>query len=262
MVILLKFLVHFIKYALLLVDLGPDAIIEILGGANLYIPDCLPELYEFQNRYFPREFFEELYKNEESSPPTPIKIPKDPHPGFYTGSQEYLDFLAKKLNPVLDKYSCSKELLGSKFPPKDGTLIYDFFGEGIPAYKFHQHYLPSFYPPVDSLPNPLGEIFFIIPIDGYSLDGLLLNESFPPKPEETVYGFSKNIFTFLETTYKIVQKPGRLDPELKDFLHDVYSAYRKPGHVRHVFYKSKDDISRKPFRRWVLRKRKNPVSKK
>ena len=186
----------------------------------------------------------------------------EPHPGFYEKTPAYLDFLAEKLNPSLHKYSSSKDLLGERYPPADGSLIYDFFSDGVPKYKFPQYtYIFSYYPfeMFPGLPGSWYGPFFegsvigiSTPCDGYSLDGLLLNKKAVPDPV-VVYKFSKDIFVFSKTMYDFMQNPGPLDPELEEFFLDLYRAFTRPRYVRKVFYKNKRDIG--PKRSFNVKKR-------
>ena len=186
----------------------------------------------------------------------------EPHPGFYEKTPAYLEFLAEKLNPNLHKYSSSKDLLGERYPPVDGSLIYDFFSDGIPKYKFPQYTYSVPHYPFETFPNLSGLLFgpffegYVIgvstPFDGYSLDGLLLNKKAAPDPV-FVYKFSKDIFVFSKTMYDFMQNPGPLDPELEEFFLDVYRSFTRPRHVRKVFYKNKGDLG--PKRRVNVRKR-------
>lgn len=193
------------------------------------------------------------------------RLSEDPHPGFYFKTKEYLDFLAKKLTePFLEKYSSSKDLLGDTFPPKDSAIIYDFFGDGHPYYSFPKHIYYNDRYPFNTLPN-LTKSSFMIPFDGYSMDGLILNIDIDSEPaEELIYGFSRNVVMFSKTVFDFIQEPGPIDAELKDFLYDLYSASINPKYMRQVFYKSKKDVKPRPFGRGAVypmkRGQKKPLS--
>jgi hypothetical protein len=214
-----------------------------------------PQPKEFDNQNISEE---ENNKSSEKKPPVRLRrrISPGPHPGIFTNSPEYFDFLAKKLNPSLNLYTSSIDLLGEKFPPADGSLINDFFSEGFPKYKFPTYYYfyPDFFYPFNILPNPQGHSFFI-PFDGYSMDGKLLNKNL--SSDELRYGFSKNIFVFAKTAYDFMKNPAPFDPELEEFFIDVYRAFTRPRYVRKVYYKSKKDFT-KTFR---VRKRKKDLFK-
>jgi hypothetical protein len=301
----MKLAIQFCKLVYLFLQQGPELIFELLNVPTLYIPDCMEELYAFHKEFLTAEYiisaFGEQYyldyydfcygdhvikPNFEPSPFDPDKysdakpvldsegkavvklrrrLSDDPHPGFYFKTKEYLDFLAKKLTePFLEKYSSSKDLLGDTFPPKDGSLIYDFYGEGIPySYFPKQVYYNDRYP-FDSLPN-LTKSSYMIPFDGYSIDGLILNIDLDSEPaQELVYGFSRNIIMFSKTVFDFVLEPGPIDSELQDFLYDVYSASVNPKFMRQVFYKSKSNVKPRPFGRGAVypmkRGQKKPLS--
>lgn len=186
----------------------------------------------------------------------------EPHPGFYEKTPAYLEFLAEKLNPSLHKYSSSKDLLGNTYPPADGSLVYDFFSDGIPKYKFPQYTysIPEY--PFETFPDLSGLLFgpffegygigISTPFDGYSLDGLLLNKKATHDPV-FFYKYSKDVFVFSKTMFDFMQNPGPLDPELEEFFLDLYRAFSRPRYVRKVFYKSKRDI--RPKRSFYVKKR-------
>lgn len=212
--------------------------------------DCFS--YFFSGSYFDTDcFYSNLYTNLYKITKEAEQFDSDPYLGFDPDSidlKNYLDFLAKKLNPNLTKYSTSLDTLGETFPPADGSLIYDFFSDGVVKYKFPQYFftkrdLPSYLSNLSSL-LPDKEVF---PLDGYSLDGLLLNRKIEKDPGVPIFRFSKNIFSFLKTVGDFFQNPaGLLEPKLDDFVVDVIRGYRRPKYTRFVFYKNKQEL-RKPF---------------
>jgi hypothetical protein len=250
-------------------------LLQAFNQLNIETQSDLPEVEEFDNEKGTKvENLEdkpvaESSEEENTDTDTPkkkVRIQRrrspDPHPGFYEKTPAYLEFLSEKLNPNLHKYSSSKDLLGERYPPSDGSLVYDFFSDGIPKYKFPQYVysVPDY--PFETLPNLSGLLFgpffegYIIgvstPFDGYSLDGLLLNKKATHDPV-VFYKFSKDVFVFSKTMYDFIQNPGPLDPELEEFFLDLYRAFTRPRYVRKVFYKSKRDI--RPKRSFNVRKR-------